>query len=377
LKPISVKKLIIFDVEGIIIPKAVYLIKLFIENRPEKVLNLLLIGIQYYIGLISVKGAIKTIFNYLKGLQEDILISTMKEIELKPGVVKLFKDLQNKGYLIGLITSGIPQQALNYLAETLKVDFSVGPLVTISDGSLTGDVEGIVIDEDGKKSVLESIIREKQLFDYMKISIADDRNNISLFHISDLSIGYRPDFPLIFYCDRIAKGSLREITYLVECIEPEKQGLVPSKILRKTVHLSGIFIPFFLIEYFNKNTLAAFLLFFAIIYLTSEISRYIGRDIPFITWFTKANTLDIEASEFVDAPIYYALGIALTLLIFPINVASAAITVLTLGDSSAMIIGTLAGKTRMPVASDKTLEGFAAFIIASFLGCLLLLKPFE
>ncbi len=371
------KKLIAFDVEGIILPKAAYLLKLFIENKPGKILNLLSIGLQYYIRLISLETAIKNIFQYLKGLQEEILVSTIKEIELKPGVAQLFNDLRLKGYTLALITSGIPQQALDYLGEILPADYAVGPKVLCSDGKLSGEIKGKVIDEEGKKDALKSIIEQNSLTEYRIISIADDRNNISLFQMSDLSIGYRPDFFITLYSDRITKGNLRDLLPLIDGSEPEKRGLKPSTILRKIFHSSGILIPLFLTKHIDPHIVAALLIFFTIIYFVSEIWRYLGRNIPLISWFTLANTIEIEASEFVDAPIYFALGIAFSLILFPSNIASAAIAVLTLGDPLAMIIGTLYGKTKTPIPGDKTMEGFLAFIIASFLGCLFFIKPFE
>jgi phosphoserine phosphatase len=255
------KKLIAFDVEGIILPKATYLLKLFIENKPGKILNLLSIGLQDYIGLVSLETAIKNIFQYLKGLQEEILVSTIKEIELKPGVAQLFNDLRLKEYTLALITSGIPQQALDYLREILPVDYAVGPKVLCSDGKMSGEVKGTVIDEGGKKDALKSIIEQNSLSEYRIISIADDRNNISLFQMSDLSIGYRPDFFITLYSDRITKGNLRGLLPLIDGSEPEKRGLKPSTILRKIVHSSGILIPLFLTKHIDPHIVAALLIF--------------------------------------------------------------------------------------------------------------------
>jgi dolichol kinase len=136
-------------------------------------------------------------------------------------------------------------------------------------------------------------------------------------------------------------------------------------------------IPLILTQYLSSRLIAILLILTTLAYFGSEVVRYLGRDVPFISWFTQANTLEIEATEYVDAPIYFALGIAISLLIFPIHIASASIAVLALGDPSASIIGKMLGKHSLPLANDKTVEGLIAFIIASFLGCLLFLNPLE
>ncbi|MBD3206523.1 hypothetical protein GF319_09295, partial [Candidatus Bathyarchaeota archaeon] len=371
------KKLIAIDVEGVIIPKAMYLIKIFLRYRPGKLLNVLWAGSLYSLGLIPIDRALVEIFRHLEGLEEEKLLIIIRDIDLKPGVVELFEEIRDRGHKIVLITSGIPQQALDLIASSLKVDHAVGPHVIIKDGRVTGQVTGALVEEGGKSEVLRLIIEENNLEDYSIVSIADDKNNITLFKMSDLSIGYRPDFMLTLYSDRIAKGNLGELMSIIEGKEVKKHRPKPSTILRKAVHTSAIFIPLILIEYLGSRLIAFLLILTTLAYFGSEVIRYLGKDVPLISWFTQANTLEIEATEYVDAPIYFALGIAISLLIFPEHIASASITVLALGDPSASIIGKTLGKHQLPLANDKTIEGLIAFIIASFLGCLLFLNPAE
>lgn len=371
------KKLIAIDVEGVIIPKAIYLLKTFLRYRPAKLINVLWTGSLYSLGLIPIERALVEIFRHLEGLEEEKLLMIIREIDLKPGVVEFFEEMRDRGYKVVLITSGIPQQALDTIARSLHVNHAVGPQIVIRDGRLTGQVTGALLEEGGKSEVLRLIIEENNLEDYTIVSIADDRNNISLFKMSDLSIGYRPDFMLTFYSDKIAKGNLGELLPMIEGKEVKKHRPKPSTILRKTVHASAILIPLILTEYLSSRLIAILLIMTALAYFGSEVIRYLGKGVPLVSWFTKANTLEIEATEYVDAPIYFALGIAISLLIFPDHIASASITVLALGDPSASMVGKMLGKYRLPLANDKTIEGLIAFIVASSLGCLLFLNPME
>lgn len=64
-----------------------------------------------------------------------------------------------------------------------------------------------------------------------------------------------------------------------------------------------------------------------------------------------------ELHEFAAAPLYFAVGILLTLLLFPLQVSSAAIAMFALGDSTASLFGNLLSKTALPFNKGKSLEG--------------------
>jgi phosphoserine phosphatase len=370
------KKLVAFDVEGVLIPKGDFLLKIFIKHKPMKLPKLLATGLFYYLGIIPMKQALENIYSELEGLEEETLISTIKNIDIKPGAEELLKNLKKRGHKVALITSGIPQKSVDSLAEKLPFDFGVGLETCTDKGVLNGKITGTVVEEDGKAHALMEIINEHRLQDYTIISVADDRNNLSLFKESDLKIGYHPDFMLGLYSDNILNNDLMDIIPIIEGMETSSQGLTRNNLLRKTVHLSALLIPLFLTRYLSNPTIATLLTIMAIIYLISEAGRKIGyQGLPLIQWFTLLNTSTEEASEFVDDPLYFAIGIALSLLLFPKNIAYAAITVLSLGDPAAAIAGKLFGNNKIPHTRNKTIEGSLAFTISAYLGCLIFIKP--
>jgi CDP-diglyceride synthetase len=81
-----------------------------------------------------------------------------------------------------------------------------------------------------------------------------------------------------------------------------------------------------------------------------------------------------ELYGFAAAPLYFALGILLTLLVFPHPVSGAAIAIFALGDSAASIFGGLIGK-RLPFNKGKTLEGSLAGFVFAFLAGSLFVAP--
>lgn len=102
-------------------------------------------------------------------------------------------------------------------------------------------------------------------------------------------------------------------------------------------------------------------------YFLSETLRLGAKSVPLITRFTLAMSRDGESSRLVVAPIYLAVGVIVSLLIFPRNIAYASITIVAVGDPVASYFGRRLGRTHV---RQKTLEGFAAGFIASFAAAL-------
>jgi dolichol kinase len=75
------------------------------------------------------------------------------------------------------------------------------------------------------------------------------------------------------------------------------------------------------------------------------------------------------------APIYFAFGILLTLLLFPAPASSAAIAIFTLGDSTASLIGGTISKKFLPFNRAKTLEGSLGGFLFAFLAGSLFVAP--
>ncbi|MBN2110857.1 MAG: hypothetical protein JW705_07220 [Methanosarcinaceae archaeon] len=68
-------------------------------------------------------------------------------------------------------------------------------------------------------------------------------------------------------------------------------------------------------------------------------------------------------------------GVLVVLFIFPRNIVYASVAIVTLGDSVATIVGTSAGKHRLPYSEMKTLEGTLGGLVAAFTGALFFVDP--
>ena len=109
--------------------------------------------------------------------------------------------------------------------------------------------------------------------------------------------------------------------------------------------------------------------------LNHTSARVRGINIPVISEITWNAANKSELYEFATAPIYFALGIALSLLVFPEPIRYVAITVITLGDGGAHIFGIKFGKTKLPFNKGKNWEGSAFGFIFAFLASMLFVEP--
>jgi dolichol kinase len=137
------------------------------------------------------------------------------------------------------------------------------------------------------------------------------------------------------------------------------------------VHASALLIPF-VAEVTSKSIVVAALVATTVIYIVSEALRLRAKSVPFITRFTLVMSREDESSRLVVAPVYLAVGVILSLLAFPKNIAYASITIVAVGDPVASYVGSKLGRIYV---RQKTLEGFIAGLIASFAAALFWVPP--
>jgi len=146
-----------------------------------------------------------------------------------------------------------------------------------------------------------------------------------------------------------------------------KTRRLPSRndVVREIIHASAIAIPV-LSSLLGIYVMAYFIVFVTTFYVISELIIMEKRSLPIISSITRHATTQEELYEFRAAPIFFAFGILLALLLFPRPASSAAIVIFALGDSTASIFGKMFGKRTLSFNRGKTLEGsLIGFVFAS------------
>jgi len=132
--------LVVFDVEGVLMPKKRYLFfevgrNLTLRER----IRILFIGLLYELGLISVKSALKRIFRAFRGIHVEELVQIFRRVPLMLGADEVFETLKRKGWKTALISSGLPTIVVQDLASRLQADHAVGFELEEKNGILSGE----------------------------------------------------------------------------------------------------------------------------------------------------------------------------------------------------------------------------------------------
>jgi len=354
----------------VLIPKNRFIFDVGKSLGVPQLLKMLFIGLLYGAGIVALKSALKHIFKIMRGVKIEKLLQIFDDIPSKPQVQSLFAQLKARNCKIALISSGIPTVIVEKMASALGADYAFGIEVGVNDDALTGEIWGDVIEANGKRKVLTRILAAERLDLNDCVVVADDRNNSCIFLSGMQKIGYNPDFVLRVKADNVVTGKLSKILPIID--GKPKQRSLPSRndLLRETIHASGFFIPV-LAGLVGVYPIALMICVVSALYSLSELSRMNRKNLPVISAITRNAASPTELYEFTAAPLYFAMGILLTLLLFPAPVNGAAIAIFTLGDSTASLFGGLISKKPLPFNKGKTVEGslfgfFFAFLAGAF-----------
>ena len=374
----GLNRLIVFDVEGVLVPKWRYL--LFETTRKvgfRGFVKIFAVGVLYEMGLLSLESTLRRIFMVLRGLTVDDAFQLFKRIPLMPGVEEVFERLNKAGYKTALISSGLPTLFVEDLAARLNADYAFGLELMVANGHLTGEIGGDVLKPDGKAIVLKKILEEEDLSPQDCVVVADDRNNFSMFRLCTLRVGYDPDFILSAKSDFVVKGDLSEILPIVagNALQVPGPPLSRSETLRQAIHIGSFSVPFICIYLLESYLVSLLILLVTLLYITSEAARLQGINFPVLSTITWKAATKPELYEFATAPISFALGIILSLILFPAPTSYASIAVLTLGDGLATIFGRKFGSVPFPFNKGKNVEGSISGFLFASVGAMVFVDP--
>ena len=364
------KRLIVFDVEGVLIPKNMFLYKVGRTLGLLKLIQILWYGFLYEIGVSSLDSSLMHIFSKLRRQKIERLLFVFDQIPATPRLQTFFGQVKERNFRVALISSGLPTVIVKRLADCLGADYAYGIDVGLDfAGRITGEISGEAIQANGKLKILQQILKLEGLTLADCVVVADDRNNRCLFNPVTEKIGYNPDFIIRVKSDYVVMGKLSSILPILDNRKIKRSFPSTNDFVREDIHAAGFFMPV-IAELVGVTPVAIFIILMSVVYLISELARLDGKNIPFISAVTRHAASQSELYGFAAAPLYYAFGILFTLLVFPFPASAAAIAIFALGDSTASIFGGLIGK-RLPYNKGKTLEGsLSGFVFAFLAGCL-------
>ncbi len=367
-------KLAVFDVEGVLIPKNRLFFDVAKSLGTVQLLKVLFFGFLYEVGVLPLKQALTGIFRVMKGANVELLFQKLTKLPLMPSATEVFAQLKAQGYKTALISSGLPTFLVEKIAADMGADSAIGVEVGVKDNVLTGEVWGDVTERNGKFLVLKELMEDQQVTESDCVVVADDRNNASIFLKEAKKIGYNADFIIRIKADAVVNGRLTKILPLVNGETKTRKWPSRSDLFREFIHGSGFFIAVLAIL-FGVPLVSLFIISVVIFYSVSEISRVRGKNFPFFSTVTRHAASKSELCEFTLAPVYFATGILLTLLLIPAPASYAGIAIFALGDSTASLFGGTLSKKPLPFNSAKTAEGTLVGFFFAFLAGSIFVAP--
>lgn len=366
-------RLIVFDVEGVLIPKNRFIFEVGKSLGFSKLIKFLFWGFLYESGILKLSTVLNHVYKEQKGVKLETLTSIFSKICSEEPLENLFSQIKSRNCKIALISSGLPSVIVQNLATTLGAEYAYGVEVETKDGKLTGKIGGDAIESNGKQKILLSILAAENLPLQKCVVVADDRNNRCIFMPGILKIGFNPDFIIRVKADRVINGKLYSILPILDGSPRKRSFPSANDFLREDIHASGFFMPI-IASLIGVPAVDSIIFSIALIYTVSELLRLEGKELPLISAITRHAASQSELYGFAAAPLYFAFGILLTLAIFPHPASYAAVAMFCFGDSAASLFGGLVS-TSLPFNKGKTWEGSLAGFLFAFLAGAFFVPP--
>ena len=367
-------KFIVFDLDGVIF-RGQYLLRLSRQRGLLSYIRTYYLCILFDLGRLTIERLLEEVYKKFKGTSLDTLWRVYKEMPLAGGAREVIQTLRGEGHTVAIISSGVPDFLVRDLALEIGADMGFGIDVGFSEDSLSGTVVGELGTSTGKEFLVKELARQRDIGWGDVIVVADDPNNISIMEKSGLSIGMNAGFLVRKKADYLVDGNDlgKLLDYINGCGEMDQRGEWLQEVRRKLVHVWAGAVPFLAGIAFFPTVISLALL--AVLYTLSEIGRLNGRLVPVLGGITTACIRKEERRAFVTGPITMAIGVIMSLLLFPAHVALVVIWILAFADTAATLMGKAWKGRSIPYNRSKSIVGSLTFFLVAYLCSLLCLSP--
>ncbi len=351
--------MVAFDVDGVLL-RRLFLARIAWQRGPWVWIRSLWLGLLLKVGLISVREAVERAYMLQRGTTVDELLAASDALDLAPGAAEVCSRLRAAGYVVVLVSAGVPQEVVERIGARVGADATYGILLEAEDGALTGRLVGDRHSPSGKRAALEIALRTRGFRWSDATVVVDDQSNSAIVDAAWRSIGVNPERQILRRASFII-----HTTNLLEILEffPEgyEVGVTPQwlavrhEFFRKTIHACAIFVP--LLAFWSKSFTLWLVGSVTLLFLLSETFRLQGVAVPLFANVTWRALRSHESRGIVMGPVLFGAGIWLTIAIFSPPAAACGVLILAIGDSVASLVGRAFGHTLLPHNPRKTLIG--------------------
>jgi phosphoserine phosphatase len=180
------KKLIVMDVDSTLIQQEVIELlgaKAGVQAQIAKVTE------SAMSGELDFEASLRARVALLKGLPESVLTEVRSEITLTPGARTLVRTLNKLGHHIALVSGGF-EPVIAPLVSELGIDHMRANNLEITDGKLTGNLIGPIIDRAGKATALKEFAAAHNIELEQTIAIGDGANDLDMIAVAGMGIAF-------------------------------------------------------------------------------------------------------------------------------------------------------------------------------------------
>ena len=179
-------RLVVLDVDSTLIRNEV--IDLLAEEAGHRN-EVALLTEQAMQGEIDYSDALTKRVALLKGSPEEIIGRALSRMVLTAGARTFVRTLKRLGYRVAIISGGFTHFT-DHLASQLGIDHAYANHLRIEEQSLTGEIEGDIIDANRKAQLLEQIAAEEGIPLEQTVAVGDGANDLPMLQKAGLGIAF-------------------------------------------------------------------------------------------------------------------------------------------------------------------------------------------
>jgi phosphoserine phosphatase len=125
----------------------------------------------------------------LRGLTEADVAGVATRILLTPGVPEMIAGIHAADGLVAVVSGGF-HELLDPLAERLGLDRWRANRLEVSEGRLTGRVDGSIVDAAAKAAALTEWAQESRIPLSRTVAVGDGANDLEMMRVAGLSVAF-------------------------------------------------------------------------------------------------------------------------------------------------------------------------------------------
>lgn len=358
-KRATLRGVVAFDVDGVLL-RRLFLSRIAWRRGPVVWLRSVWVGFLLKTGHLTIRDAVERAYELQSGTPIAEVMELGRRLRLARGAATVCRALRDAGYVVVLVSAGVPQRVVELIAARVGADRASGILLDVEDGLMTGRLLGSRHSAEGKRDALEAILSDLGFGWTETTVVVDDRSNENIVDAAWRSVGVNPELAILKKATFVLHT--RDLSEVLEFFpEGYRVGITPQwlaarhELFRKTIHVGAGLVP--LLAAWSRTFTLWLVGGAGALFVLSELARIHGVALPFVSTVTWNAMRSWESRGVAMGPILFGAGIWLTLRFFPAGPAAVGVLVLAAGDTAASFVGRAFGETLLPHNPGKTVVG--------------------